>query len=120
VGDSLILEFRDVGGVWDSVWGTLRGMLRSSAVPNQFKQVLVLVPDRPIQNSFFHNSFQFRFRNKAALYGAVDQWHVDYVKLDAGRSEVDTIIQDIAFVYPHQPITKNFSLMPADQFVGAK
>jgi hypothetical protein len=118
VGDSLILEFRDVGGVWDSVWGT-PGYATLSAVPNQFKQVLVLVPDRPIQNSFFHNSFQFRFRNKAALYGAVDQWHVDYIKLDAGRSEVDTIIQDIAFVYPHQPITKNFSLMPADQFVGA-
>ncbi|MBK7148525.1 MAG: hypothetical protein IPH78_06780 [Bacteroidetes bacterium] len=118
VGDSLILEFRDVGGVWDSVWGT-PGYATLAAVPNVFQQVLVLVPDRPIQNSYFHNSFQFRFRNKAALYGAVDQWHIDYVKLDAGRSAVDTIIQDIAFVYPYQPITKNFSLLPADQFIGA-
>lgn len=116
-GDSLILEMKDVGGVWDSIWGTA-GYATLAEVPNRFVQVMVQVPDRPIQNSFFHNSFQFRFKNKAALYGAVDHWHIDYVKMDAGRSAVDTIIQDIAFVYPFQPVTKNFSLMPGDQFTG--
>lgn len=115
--DSLLVEFKDIGDIWWRAWAR-----PGYAVPNQdsvrFNQVMLLVPNRPLQNSYFHNNFQFRFRNKASLYGALDHWHLDYVKLDKNRSAVDTVIQDVAFVYPYPSILKNFTQLPADQFVG--
>jgi hypothetical protein len=115
--DSLIVEFKDIGDIWWRAWAR-----PGYAVPNQdsvqFNQVMLLLPDRPLQNSYFHNNFQFRIRNKASLYGALDHWHLDYVKLDKNRSAVDTVIQDVAFIYPYPTILKNFTQLPADQFTG--
>jgi len=117
VQDSLIVEFKDVGDIWWRAWAR-----PGYTVPNQdsvkFNQVMLLVPNRPLQNSYFHNNFQFRFRNKASLYGALDHWHLDYVKLDKNRSSVDTVIQDVAFVYPYPTILKEYTHLPADQFAG--
>ncbi len=113
--DSLLLEFKDNAGVWRMVWSDT-GYSHISFVPQKFKQVLVQVPSLSFPLTYFHNTFQFRFRNKASLYGNNDHWHIDYVKLDKNRSFADTIIQEIAFVYPFPTILKNFTQMPADQF----
>ncbi len=113
--DSLILEFRDNSSEWRTVWHDT-GFASSASVPLKFKEVLVQVPALVFPYTYYYSTFQFRFRNKASLYGNNDHWHLDYVILDKNRSAVDTIIQDIAFVYPLQTILKNFTLMPADQF----
>lgn len=115
--DSLIVEFKDIGGVWQRMWST-SGFNTFTDDSAFFRQVLVLVPDRPIQNSFFHNVFQFRFRNKASLYGMLDHWHIDYVRFDKNRSAVDTVVLDASFVYEHPTVLKNYTLMPADHFTG--
>lgn len=117
LADSLILEFKDIGGIWYTMWAQV-GYNSSNPAPQQFQQVLIKVPTQAIQYSFFHPSFQFRFRNKASLYGNLDHWHIDYVKLGASRSATDTAIQDIAMVYPINTVLKNFTLMPADQLTG--
>lgn len=118
LNDSLILEFKDIGGIWRTMW-IQRGYNTQNPAPQRFQQILVKVPDMPIPTTvFFHSSFQFRFRNKASLYGNLDHWHIDYVKLATSRSAIDTVIQDIAMVYPINTVLKNFTLMPADQLTG--
>lgn len=116
--DSLILEFKDISGLWRTMW-VQRGYNSSNPAPQQFQQVMVLVPNTQVlTNNFFHPGFQFRFRNKASLYGNLDHWHIDYVKLGASRSANDTAILDIAMVYPINTVLKNFTLLPADQLTG--
>lgn len=118
VADSLIVDFRDNAGFWRTVWWHTGYSVKDS-VPNRFEQVLVKVPDLAPPYNYFHSNFQFRFRNKASLYGNLDHWHIDYVRFDKNRSNVDTIIQDIAFVYPFPTLLKNFTLLPADQLSGS-
>ncbi len=113
--DSLLVEFKDNSAEWRIVWSDT-GYSSTTFVPQQFKQVMLNVPTLPLPYSYYHNVFQFRFRNKASLYGNNDHWHIDYVKLDKNRGQADTIIQDIAFLYPVNTVLKNFTLMPADQF----
>lgn len=113
--DTLILQFRDNSSEWRTIWYDT-GYASSANVTQKFKQIIVAVPDLAFPYTYFYSTFQFRFRNMASLYGNNDHWHIDYVELDKNRSPADTIIRDIAFVYPFPTILKNFTLMPADQF----
>ncbi len=113
--DSLLVEFKDNSGIWREVWA-IPGDTSSTSVSNEFKQVLVLVPALPLPYDYYHNTFQFRFRNKASLYGNLDHWHIDYVQLNSGRNAQDTVINDVAVVYDFPTILKDYTLLPADQF----
>src|ERR1043165_3982429 len=114
--DSLILEFKDNNGLWREVWHDT-GYVGAGTVPDTaFRQVLIYVEPLQTPYSYYYNTFQFRFRNQASLYGNNDHWHIDYVKLDRNRFADDTIIHDAAFMYPFPSILKNFTMMPADQF----
>ncbi len=113
--DTLIVEFRDNSGQWNIVWSDT-GYSSIANVPQVFKQVLLHADSLPFPLTYYHNAFQFRFRNKASLYGNNDHWHIDYVEFDKNRSATDSSIQDIAFVYPFTTILRNFTQMPADQF----
>ncbi|MCX6199268.1 MAG: T9SS type A sorting domain-containing protein [Bacteroidetes bacterium] len=113
--DSLIVEFKDQSGIWRYAQWDI-GYVNIALVPQKFQQVLIPVPDFTPPNSYYHSSFQFRFRNKSSLYGNNDHWHIDYVKLDKNRSPRDSNIHDIAFQYPLPTILKNYTREPADQF----
>ncbi len=113
--DSLIVEFKDEGGIWRYAWADT-GYSNDVYVTNKFKDAMINVPEYGHPNSYFHPTFQFRFRNKASLYGNNDHWHIDYVKLDKSRTVNSKNFQDIAFVYPFPTILKNYTLEPADQF----
>jgi hypothetical protein len=117
MGDSLIVEFKDNAGFWRKVWSR-SGYDAAGDAPQMFEQILVKVPSLAPPYNYFHANFQFRFRNLASLYGNLDHWHIDYVRFDKNRSAVDTLIQDIAFVYPFPSLLKNFTQLPADQFNG--
>lgn len=117
IQDSLMVEFKDNSGTWRRVWDR-PGYATLTSVPDKFEQVLVKVPALTPPFNFFHSTFQFRIRNKAALYGNLDHWHIDYVRLDKNRSAVDTVIQDIAFVYQMPNVLKNFTIMPGDHFIS--
>ncbi|MBL0308605.1 MAG: T9SS type A sorting domain-containing protein [Bacteroidetes bacterium] len=114
--DSIIVEFKDIGNIWRTVWADT-GYSSEANVPNEFVQIFIKVPDNPIQSSFYHNAFQFRFRNMASLYGNNDHWHIDYVRLDKDRQS-DSIIRDISFMYDFPTILKEYTHLPADQFTG--
>ena len=117
--DSLILEFKDNSSTWRVAWSDT-GYLDPTAVPDTFRQVILSVADTlPNPYTYYHNTFQFRFRNKASIYGNNNHWHIDYVKMDKNRNNADTVVHDMAFVYPFPTILKNFSEMPAVQFNGA-
>lgn len=117
--DSLLVEFKDIGNIWRTVWADT-GFSSEAAAQREFKEVLVKVPDNPLQTTYYHKTFQFRFRNKASLYGNNDHWHIDYVRLDRSRSDTGTIIRDIAFMYNFPSILKEYTHLPADQFMGVQ
>ncbi|MBA2423170.1 MAG: T9SS type A sorting domain-containing protein [Chitinophagales bacterium] len=105
-GDSLVLEFKDIVGSWHHIWS------HDGAPMQAFEQVLVPV----IDTAFFHDDFQFRFRNYASLIGNYDSWHLDYIKMNSGRNINDTLITDVAIQSYPSSILKNYEAMPWRQF----
>ncbi len=110
--------------VWTKVWYSnglsLQQMLTNTG--KYFNYVLI-----PITNEQYLNpGFQFRFRNYASLgnnalpgwLGNVDQWNIDYVKLDINRNYEDTILKDVAFVNLAPSTLKKYQSMPWNQFKG--
>ncbi|MCS6917123.1 MAG: T9SS type A sorting domain-containing protein [Chitinophagales bacterium] len=106
-GDSLVLEFKDAGGVWRKVWAA-----DGVTAPTPFVQVLVAIKSP----AFFHNDFQFRFRNYANLIGQYDCWHIDFVRLDKNRSAANDVLNDAAMQYAPSSLLKNYRTMPWKQF----
>ncbi|KFD38871.1 hypothetical protein AT05_08370 [Schleiferia thermophila str. Yellowstone] len=105
--DSLALYFWSPDdSTWTSVW-------RETGPQNQtltpFKLVMI-----PVDNvKFLKKGFRFRFVSYGAPSGAFDEWHIDYVYLDANRNANDTLIPDPAFVKEHpQVISGAFSAVP--------
>lgn len=119
-GDSLMVEFYNrYTSKWDNVW-SVRGDTVAPSVATPFTQAMVLVPasQLPIRD-YYYNGFQFRFKNIASLAGNNDHWHIDYVRLNKNRNVADTVISDIAFMYPIPSFLKNYETMPASQFTGS-
>ncbi len=114
--DSLVLEFyspRD--SVWHSVWNSPGDTLQ------EFRQVLIPVMD----TIFLKPGFKFRFKNYASLsinasspgmIGNCDHWHLDYIKLDKGRSQNDTLLNDVTMNISIRSLLKNHEAMPWDHF----
>jgi hypothetical protein len=91
--DSLVVEFKTGSGddPWRWVWST-EGIANDTV----FHPVVI-----PIDiNLYFHNDFQFRFRNYGALEGNVDTWHIDYVRVAAQGNEPAPLFEEVAFVAP--------------------
>lgn len=117
--DSIILDEY----YWEEVWSTPGVSLDTWLLEDEkcfFKQVMIPIRDE----RWLIDNFQFRFRNLASLEvngitgwaGNVDQWHIDYVKLDVNRSEDDIYQDDIAFSEPTTTILKDYYAMPWNQF----
>ncbi len=115
-GDSLTLSFwAPVEGKWHSVW-----QARGEAT-NGFRRVMIPVTDP----RFLQEGFRFRFTNYASLAGAVsepsqagnaDQWNIDQVLLDKGRSLHDTVLHDVALTLPVRSLVKEYESMPWRHF----
>ncbi len=135
--DSLILEFRDTLSNWNKVWFS-NGMELDYFIDNvllmtpelededttKFKLVMVKVDSA----KYFGGAFQFQFKNYASLAGdynasaAVncDHWNVDYVFLDQGRDENDTVFRDVAFVQPPNSILRTYESVPWSHYNEVK
>ena len=94
--DSLIVEFRTSiadGDPWRWVWST-EGIDDDSV----FQSVVI-----PIDaTEYFHNGFQFRFRNYGSLEGNVDTWHIDFVRVAENGGLPAPLFEEIAFVTPQR------------------
>ncbi len=88
--DSLLLEFKDTADVWTSVWSAEGQILEVF----DFERAMVPV----LGGEYLYDGFQLRFRNYASLAGSADHWHLDYVRLDEGRTLGDTLIDDVSFM----------------------
>lgn len=112
--DSLILDFfKPKQNIWQNVIWTVTGSNIAPVNDSTFNKVQIFITD----TAYFHDGFQFRFRNKATPVGAVDHWHLDYIKLDKNTYTTDTILDDAAFYYMSTPLLKNYSKMPYKHFV---
>ncbi|WP_187263834.1 T9SS type A sorting domain-containing protein [Pontibacter beigongshangensis] len=104
----LILEFKDNTDAWQQVW-------RQNAVGEvtAFAQAFVALAEP----RFFHETFQFRFRNIGRRTGLADVWNLDYVELDRNRRKGQTTSLDIALSRPVSPLLKHYAAMPVPQFL---
>ena len=125
-GDSISLPCDSIFGdemIWEHIWSTPGESLDSWIAEDTlmyFKQVMIPITDP----RWFINNFQFRFRNIASLEdnnivgwaSNVDQWHIDYVRLETNRSEQDLYPDDLGFVAPTTSILKDYQAMPWKQY----
>lgn len=107
--DSLVLEFyAPLTRTWSHVWSVPGKSL------HDFKHVIQQVTNL----DHLQNGFQFRFKNYATISGAFDHWHVDYVRIDAGRNDVDSVITDAAIVTATRSVLQNFESVPWKHYLA--
>ena len=108
---------------WEHIWSAPGQLLDDWIAENPlqyFKQAMIPVTD----TRWFVNNFQFRFRNLASLEdngivgwaSNVDQWNIDYVRLDVNRSCDQLYPNDLAFVMPTTSILEKYQAMPWSQY----
>jgi hypothetical protein len=114
--DSLTLSFWAPGeDKWYSIWRTGGGST------NGFINVIIPVTE----SRFLATGFRFMFTGYASLAaivsepsqaGNADQWNIDHVLLDRGRSVHDTVIRDVALTLPQRSLVKEYEAMPWRHF----
>ena len=110
--DAFFLEYKNNTGKWDTIqvyngFGT--GTASDTLEDFQFYAYKIE------KDKYFHDAFQFRFKNINSRTGVVDLWHLDYVKLEANTSNTNNFA-DIAFTQLPPSILKNYTNMPRNQF----
>lgn len=120
--DSLVLEFglpQDFDTVWYHVWSTPGQTLAKFLEENDssyFKQVMIPITD-PM---FFQREFFFRFYNYASIAnnslpsgrGNEDNWNIDVVYLDYGRTIDDPSYPKVSFTGETPSFLSRYRVMP--------
>lgn len=107
--DSLVLEFRSspfYPTAWHTVWAGTAGGYSTSA----FTKITVF-----IDSAYLNDDFQFRFKNIGSRTGNLDNWHVDYIILDKGRSRNDGYF-DFALSSNPPALLKKYTSMPWEHY----
>ncbi|MCB0642201.1 MAG: hypothetical protein KDC44_11200, partial [Phaeodactylibacter sp.] len=89
--DSLLLQFRNSDGEWNSI-----AKFDGIDVPVDSVPPFEFYSFQISENQYKYNGFQFRFVNYVAPVGIYDLWHIDYVRLAENEGSDDTF-QDVAF-----------------------
>lgn len=113
IDDSLRLEFLTPQGEWQLVWsyaGLSTGF--GSCLDTAFRAVQV-----NIASPFYYDGFQFRFSNLSDEAGALDHWHLDYVKIAPAAEGFG--LRDISLVDEPPSVTKPYTALPYRQLVAA-
>lgn len=109
--DTLLLEFNTPqDSIWKWVWSN-----KGEDFPQKersFRTIMIPIKDK----TFLKSGFRFRFRNYAQLNGSWDHWHIDYVRIDKNRSMFDTLVSDVAFMYPGKSLLKTYQSVPLRHF----
>jgi len=124
IDDSLTLQFYSpADSTWRTVWSTAGSDLQTFKNLNKtyFKQILIPITDSVL---YYKKGFKFRFFNYASIgnnnlpgwCGNVDQWNIDYIYLNIGRSMADTLYRDITFVSEPPSMLKYYQAMPWEQY----
>jgi len=108
---------------WQRIWSS-EGMTIDSfySIYNTYsRQVIIPVSDSA---RFYKKHFYFRFYNYASLASDVnpswksncDQWNIDYIYLNVGRSAADTFYKAISFAERAPSFLTEFTSMPLRQY----
>lgn len=105
--DYLVVEFLDENDVWNEVL-----KIKAPTQVNDFTQEFI-----KLEQSFFHEAFQFRFSNFGSLAGSADHWHIDYVVVDKNRNpNFETSASDVSYIHGQGKFFKNYQQMPFKHF----
>jgi hypothetical protein len=105
--DSLKLEFYAPDlQQWFQVWSVGGSPLQD------FKKVHFRITD----SKFFKATFQFRFLNYSGVSGGIDQFHIDYVRLQKSSGYQDTLFKDFSILYPLNTLLDDYTQVPWDHF----
>jgi hypothetical protein len=100
---------------WYSIWKAEGG------ATDGFRRVMIPVRD----NRYLKKGFRFMFTGYASLSGILtepssagnaDQWNLDYVLLDKGRTINDTVLHDVALTLPLRSLIKDYEAIPWQHF----
>lgn len=108
--DSMVLEFRNRQGEWEYVRG-FEGIPINQ--PNSVEEPFNFYRDF-LDSRFLHDAFQFRFTNYSEGTGVLDNWHLDYVRLDV--IQTDSVFNDVAFIQKPKPILQTYTSLPWRHF----
>ncbi|MBK6983272.1 MAG: T9SS type A sorting domain-containing protein [Bacteroidetes bacterium] len=109
--DSLCLDFfKPKLNQWMKVWG--KAGYNPSATDTNFYRVKIGIVD----TAYFHDGFQFRFRNKGTTSGSLDHWNIDYIQVKDQYYYDDTLLNDASFAYKPSSFLKNYSVIPYRQY----
>lgn len=107
--DYMQLEFKNDQGSWVEVM-TIE--TNSSRDPTVFYDTILQVEG----DQYFHDSFQFRFKNYGRLSGAFDTWNIDYIYLNKGRNILDLSFPDRAISTPLGNLFGRYRAVPYAHF----
>ena len=106
--DLLKLQAKNINGKWETIWTFEEELVFVNDDFNPFYQII-----KPIENElYFYKDFQFRFVSIGTLTGAVDHWHLDYVRLYPFGSVVDSHFTDIAISEIPSTLIKQYAQVP--------
>jgi hypothetical protein len=109
--DYFSVEFKNDSEDWETV---LTIYPKSSFIRDVFYDTLVKVDG----DRFFHDVFQFRFRNYGRLSGPYDTWNLDYVYLNKNRTPDDTDFPDQAISTPLTSLFGKYQSIPYHHLLG--
>ncbi len=110
--DYLRVEFKNDQGVWENVM-TIQTL--SSFTNDKFYDTLLKVDG----DRFFHESFQFRFKNYGRLSGPYDTWNLDYIYLNKNRTADDRYLPDRTIVSTLTNLFSGYRAIPYEHFINS-
>lgn len=99
--DSLVLQFKDTGNVWNTVWKV------NGRGDTAFQRVNIRITDV----IYLFKGFQFRFYNIATVNGNRDHWNLDYLTFKK-NTVGNAAIVDNALLRPQISLLSEFTSMP--------
>lgn len=109
--------------IWKNVWSSPGMALDTFFLRNNvyFKRVMIPITDTGL---YFKKYFRFRFFNYVSLpsdgqpswQSNCDQWNIDDVYLNYGRSGGDTVYKELRFVERPPSMLKTYTSMPYPQY----
>ena len=111
--DSLVVQAKINDTTWASVWKAKGQTLANFSADSGFAQVMINLS----KSKYLYNGFQFRFINYGNLSGNTDHWHVDYIKVNKGRSAADTVLNDITIAGQPTQLFKLYTSKPVADFL---
>lgn len=108
--DYLAVEFKNASGQWNQVMAITA---RASFSRTVFYDTVFQVTGE----EYFHDDFQFRFRNYGRLSGPYDTWNVDYVYLNKNRNPDDRDFPDQAVSSSLSSLFGKYRSIPYEHFL---